>query len=350
MPNSRRDFLKYSTLTASTLPLLFPALSDLDEDTIDALLMRQRGQSSAQDKVDKQTLDFWISKVRQPSDDFANGLIPKSNAPFSDVPEFVYYDAKDGFKLAASLDESTLPDKGSVKIAFQVQGFRPSKANIDKFNDLRSGSLRVDVKQTAPLPGLAEALAWTAVAAMLPTAEGKLPALENLGFKPGESWGKLQQIPLTNGLGFWSWNFFLKKKESIWGKLMKAFDVANKQVFPPLGLPAIAVTALTAVDRFVGYLQAQDASNWIFKSVENAVYATKEAKDMVGNGIALRDGDYIVVPRNQLSEFGKQASSMMMQRGYVVRKGTKDFDIYVNALNEIPAIDYISIKVRVEKA
>src|SRR5262245_22636190 len=246
MPNSRRDFLKSSTLSASTLPLFLPVLSDLNRDMVDALLTQQRAQPSGQDEFDKQTLDFWTSKVRQPSDDFANGFISKS--PSSDVPEFVYFDAREGFKPAATINESTLPAKGAVKISFQVQGFRPSKANIDKFNDQRSGSLRVDVKQTAPLPGLAEALAWTAVAALLPNAEGKLPSLQNLGFKPGESWGKLQTIPLTNGLGFWSWNFFLKKKESIWGKLMKAFEVANKQIFPLLGLPAIAITALSAVD------------------------------------------------------------------------------------------------------
>jgi hypothetical protein len=265
------------------------------------------------------------------------------------APEFIFYDKKDGFIPAATIKESALLDSGGVKVSFRVQGFRPSRLNVDKFNNLQSGSLRVDVRQTVPLPGLAEVLAWTAGAAFLPASDGTLPALQNLGFKPEESWGKSQQIPLTNGLEFWSWNVFLKKKESVWGRLLRAVAVANKQVFPFLGLPAIAVTALSTVDKIVGYMQAQDASNWIFKSVENAFYATKDAKAKVGNGIALKTGEYIVVPRNQLSEFGKQISSLEMKQGYIVRKGTSDFDVYQNALIEIPLIDYISIRVTVGK-
>jgi hypothetical protein len=151
-------------------------------------------------------------------------------------------------------------------------------------------------------------------------------------------------------LGFWSWNFFLKKKESAWGKLMRAFRVANKTVFPLLGFPAIAVTALTAVDRIIGYVQAQDGSNWLFKSIENPVYATQEAQAKIGTGIGLQDGDYLVIPRAHLSDFGKAISTLEMKKGYVVKKGTGDFDVYANALNEIPAIDYLSIRVKVDKS
>jgi hypothetical protein len=309
-------------------------------------LLAQLQPSQNQDNFDQATFDFWTSKVRAPSENFAKGLISKGA---TDIPAFVYYD-KDGFQLASSIDEKTLLDKGGTKVSFRVQGFRPSNTSTQSFNNLQSGSLRVDLKQTVPLPNLAEVLAWTAVAAFLPTTADKLPALKDLQFNPGESWGHLQEIPLTNGLGFWSWNFFLKKKESVWGKLMKAFQVANKAVFPVLGLPAIAVTALTAVDRIVGYFQAQDNSNWLFKSVESPVYATKEAKDKIGTGVALKTGNYLIIPQSQLSEFGKMKDSLEMKQGYLVKKGTGDFDVFDDAVKEIPAIDYISLAVKVDKA
>ena len=340
MSKNRRDFLKQSALSASSFPIL-AALASAGLSS--SVLAQQPGQ----DQFDQATFDFWTTQVRKPSEDFLDkGIVTKGA---SDTPEFVYYDPKGTFLPASSTPLTALPNKGGVKVSFRVLGFRPSNTNIDQFNNLQSGSLRVDLKQTEPLPSLAEVLAWSAVAALVPKADGKLPDLKDLEFKPGESWGHLQEIPLTNGLGFWSWNFFLKKKESVWGKLMKAFRIADKTVFPLLGLPAIAVTALTAVDRVVGYLQAQDASNWLFKSVENPVFATQEAQSKIGTGIALQTGNYLVIPRTQLSDFGKAISTLEMQKGYVVKKGTGDFDVYKDALNEIPNIDYISIFVRVDK-
>lgn len=341
MANNRRVFLKQSALSVSRLPILTALASA-------GYSMTSYGQGpTSQDEFDQSTFDFWTSQVRKPSEDFLDrGIVTKGAG---DTPEFVYYDPKGGFLPASSIETKKLPPKGGVKVSFRVQGFRPSNTNIDQFNNLQNGSLRVDVKQTEPLPSLTEVLAWSAVAALVPKADGKLPALQDLEFKPGESWGKLQEIPLTNGLGFWSWNFFLKKKESAWAKFMKAFKIANKTVFPLLGLPAIAVTALTAVDRVVGYLQAQDGSNWLFKSVENPVYATQEAQVKIGTGIALQDGDYVVIPRTQLSDFGKAIGNLEMKKGYIVRRGTGDFDVYNNALVEIPAIDYISIRVTVVK-
>lgn len=244
MSKNRRDFLKHSARSASGLPLL-AALTSLGLPS--SLLAQQTARQ--EEEFDQATFDFWTSQVRKPSEDFlTKGIVTKAA---SDTPEFVYYDPKGVFYPASDIPIKNLPDKGGVRVSFRVQGFRPSNTNIDQFNNLQSGSLRVDVKQTEPLPSLAEVLAWSAVAALVPKADGKLPALQDLEFRPGESWGRLQEIPLTNGLGFWSWNFFLKKKESVWGKLMKAFRVANKTVFPLLGFPAIAVTALTAVDRVV---------------------------------------------------------------------------------------------------
>src|SRR5438094_8821496 len=98
-----------------------------------------------------------------------------------------------------------MPTDGGVKISLRVTRFRPSNANITMFQNLKSGALRVDVTQTEPLADLKEVLAWSAAAALLPTdAAGKLPDLKNLQFDPGKAWGQIQQVPLTNGLGFWT--------------------------------------------------------------------------------------------------------------------------------------------------
>lgn len=343
MSKNRREFLKSSVVTGASLPIL-TALASGD---LSSIVKADPMFPPPQGGFDKATFDFWTQKVREPSETFAKGLAPKAA---TDVPEFVYYDSAKGFMPAGSIDENSLPDKGGVKASFRVQGFRPSNTSTASFNKLQSGSLRVDVKQTAPLPDLVEVLAWSAVAAFLPATNNQLPALKDLTFNPGESWGHLQEVPLTNGLGFWSWNFFLKKKESVWGKLMRAFKVANKVVFPLLGFPAIAVTALAAVDRVVGYLQAQEDSNWLFRSVENPIYATKEAKGKIGSGIALRTGNYVVIPRDQLAKFGAVQSTLEMKQGYLVKKGTSDFNVYDDALKQIPDVDYISLAIKVDKA
>jgi hypothetical protein len=330
MVASRRSFLKAGALA----PLSVSALNEI-----------MAVPSEAQG-LDQTAHDFWANQAGAPYDKFMKGLNARG-ATFS--PTFIFVDPVKGFQRSENLDTSDLPKNGSVNVSIQVQRFRPSQSMAQQFTNAPSGSLRVDVKQTTPLPNIGEALAWTAMAAVVPKAGNQLPSLSNLTFDPGQSWGQLTQIPLTNGLGFWNWNFFLQKPQGFWGELINIFRVADKAVFPLLGLPGIAISALSSVNNLLGLVQAKQQPNWIFKSQDSPVYATQEAKDKIGFGLPLKSGQYIVLPAdpNQLHEFGVGANNLELQGGYLVTKGTGQFDWESNATQQVPTVSYMIVDVKV---
>lgn len=336
MLGNRREFLLSSAGVASV-----PALAALMAEPLSAALLAQAPSAA----FDAETLAFWTSEVRKSSEAFAKKVHLQGGPTYQ--PEFVFYDPALGFLASEEIKDSGLPKSGAMNVAVRVQRFRPSVKGKELFENVQSGSLRVDVKQTQPMPGLLEALAWSAVGAFVPTSAGKLPDLQNLTFNPGEAWGTLQQIPLTNGLGFWSWNLFLQRKQGLWGQLINIFRQGNKVVFPLLGLPAIATTALTAVDKILGWIQANEKSDWLFKSVDTPVFATQEGKTAIGQGLPLRTGQYVIVPRDQLSTFGAARKNLELRDGYVVAKGTDAFDLPRNATQQITDVDYLSLYVQV---
>ncbi len=230
----------------------------------------------------------------------------------------------------------------------RVERFRPAVTDRDQLGNLQQGSLRIDLQQTRPMPELVEALAWSAVAAFLPAANGKLPALQHLEFDPGTAWGKLQTIPIPGGLGFWSWNFFVQRKESAWSRYCSMLRPVAESAVPFLGLPSIAVSALQQVDKLLGVIQSTDRTQWLLQSTAMPVYGTQAAAEQVGgSGIALRTGRYLILPREQLSAFGKEADRMKLTpEGLVVPKSTGNMDVYRASDEFMPALRYLSVYVK----
>lgn len=114
-----------------------------------------------------------------------------------------------------------------------------------------------------------------------------------------------------------------------------------------LGLPAIGLTALSAVDKLVVYLQAHGEYNWLFKSVDSPVFATKEGQKAIGEGLPLKTGHYLVMPQDHLADFGKARKDLDLIDGYLVPKNTDPFQVVAAAPSQIPAVDYISIYLEV---
>jgi hypothetical protein len=313
----------------------------------EAFVARAMAQAeTAEEELDLETLKFWSDEVREPAELYSRGVTTR--AARTEEPVFVYYDDTQGFQVASSTDSEDLPDSGHLDTLLRVERFRPSAADRKDYSKIKMGSLRIDLQQTEPMPGLVEVLAWSAVAALLPDSEGKLPALKQLSFDPGTAWGKLQRVPLEGGLGFWTWNFFLQKDPGIWGEIIEYFKMANKAVFPLLGLPAIALTALKAVDRVLGYIQSKKKSEWLLKSTAVPVFGTRKAADKVGgSGIALRTGRYLILPADHVGDFGKQRDKLKLtNQGLLVPKEADDFEAYEAADNVLPALRYISVYVQ----
>jgi len=329
MNESRRQFLSSSALLPIALGLPDALVAEIDESGVG----------------DPDTLKFWTTKVRQPTDNIVSGATILGSV---EEPEFVFFDpATKAFDVASNLGDQDLPPSGDAKVTVRVERFRPSTPDAQEFRNAKTGTLRIDLGQVTPLPGLTEALAWTAIAAFLPAANNQLPSLDKLQFDPGKTWANPQDIPIPDGLGYWTWNFFLKKPENLWGKIISLFTKTGDIVFPVLGLPGIALTALKAVDKMLGYVQAAEGSRWLLQSVNKPVFATKAGKERGGSdAIRLRTGTYLVMPQSHLSAFGKAASKLEVQSGgYVVPKGTDQFQRIRVAGETVPEVTYLAVSV-----
>ncbi len=338
--SSRREFLGTAMISAGALPFIETFCSDQ---------FLALAQSS--DEFDHSVVNFWTQEVRKPYEAFQNGVALKGGPAYH--PGFAYYAGPGSFLASSEIPTDDLPATGQVSVSLRVERFRPSDSSRELFHDAQSGSLRLDVKQTAALPSLQEALAWTAVAGLLPKQKNPFQDLDNLKFDTGTAWGQLQEVPLSNGLGFWAWNFFLKKKESLLGKIIDLFRTVDKAAplfFPLLGLPAIALTALGAVDKLMGYLQASGNSNWLFKSADTPVFATKDGQKAIGQGLPLKTGHYLVMPEDHMADFGADREKLDLIDGYLVPIGTDKFSLIPAASKQILSVDYLSVYVRVKSA
>jgi len=345
MSDGRRQFLQSASLAA-----LAPVLAGASN-----LLAQEKNAQSTSDSFDQRVLDFWMNKVRSPYDNFMQGIESKGAQPPPQPQDstFVFPSPSRGLVPAGTLspDEfKDFPASGDMDVEVHVERFHPSPSDAASLASLQSGTLRIDVKQVTPLPGLPEALAWTAMATLASRQNGQaMPTLDSAKFDPGTAWGDFQKVPLTAGLGFWSWNFFMKKRERFWGQLLDHLFASLKTVepvLPLLGIPGIAVSGLKFVDQIMGAIQAQGDSTWMFKGLDVPVCATKESFSGAGapgaNKLLLTTGSYIVIPEVSVSKLDKD---LVIQQGFLVPPKTPPLQIFDAARTIIPDVSYMTISV-----
>jgi hypothetical protein len=305
--------------------------------------------------LDQRVLDHWTNNVSKPYQDFIahNQLAPKGKKADPGLSTFLFQSGA-GLILASDTKEDALKvADGDVNITVHVDRFRPSTSASRDLQTMETGSLRIDVKQTERMQELPEALAWTALATLVSNVKGKKPEIEKLDFNPGTAWGNFQTIPLPKGLGFWSWNFFMKRRQGFWGQLidhvMRVGKIAQP-FLPLLGIPGIAVSGLQYVNQILGAVQAQGESAWLFRGLDTAVCATKSTYQKYGGGSALplAPGKYVVVREADAGKLG----GLEVHGGLLVPKGSvtpenplKVFDV---AATTIPEVSYLTVTVGVE--
>ncbi len=336
MLTNRRDMLSLLPLAGSAAALSLADLGSLQK------LAEAQEPTPQTEPGEQSTYDFWTQNIRNP--DLAASGRSIGNAPRA---SFVYFDELQGFLTGSDIGDDRLPDTGDLEVIIKVDHVRPSVADQKRFVNLEGGSLRIDVQQTAPMRSLAERLAWTAIAGFLPENK-KLPPLKEMSFDPGSAWGKLQSVPLPDGGVFWTWNFFLQKKE---GALMKVFDVIRRGrgLLTPifgLGLPAIAVTALNTVDSIFATLTKDQRTEWLFQSPDSYFYATKRARDAFeGSKVRMKKGMYVIMPSDKLSAFAKEQSKLTIKDGLIVPKGTSGLEVESAAVEVIKDVTYLTVGV-----
>ncbi len=170
-------------------------------------------------------------------------------------------------------------------------------------------------------------------------------------FDPATTWGKAQSIPVPGGGGYWTWNFFVQKKDSIFGRIAQAIGAAASFT-PVLGLPALAVTAMKGFNKFFSYVAANGHSKWLLQAASIPVVATKEMRQQpeFANGVPVRTANYIVVPRGHLKRFGDEMQKYELKRGVVVPKGTKPHEIFEAASSVLPDVTYLTLSMAVRRS
>ena len=324
MKYARRNFLNTVGL-ASAAPMLLRAMSFDSQQTSAA---------------DQGALDFWTSDVRQPAG--GRGLFHEKSR-ITRRATFLFYGKESEFQPASEVSADDLPDDGDVGLVLRINSFRPSASDGVVVNDSKCSSLRLDLQQGVPLEGLTEPLAWTAVASMF-TADKKFSDYRDFSFDPKSAWGKLPVVPLPSGIGFWTWNFFVQKHESLWGRVMKTFGQASNMM-GSLGLPGIAETALKAVDGLVGFLQSRESSDWLLQSVNIPFFGTKAGRARIpGRALPLKTGDYIVLAEEHASALIGHKDLELVD-GLLVPRRTTGRNLSAVAAEVLPQISYLCFSV-----
>jgi hypothetical protein len=334
MTSSRRQFLSSSALAV--------AASKAN------LFAEQAGQQSDSGlHFDSRVVNFWATQVRSPYEDFVQGAGPKGpRFPAPEEPVFLMLNPDDSLQLANTTSADTLPESGSPDVLLSVRRFHPSEADKQQMQAFGTGSLRIDFKQVTNQPGIPDALAWSAMSSILAGKNKQLPDFPKLDFNPGTAWGKFQTINVPDGIGFWTWNFFVKRKEGVWGNLL-SFVHKNEMYVPLLGLPAIAVSALLALDKILGYIQGEGASKFLFQSQDTPIVTTKKAVQQASGAVIIPPGPHTFVAVR--SRDVAKVKNLTVRQDLLVPKGTKDIDAFDAASKTASDVSYITLSVSAVK-
>lgn len=261
--------------------------------------------------------------------------------------QYLHYHSDLGrLRYATDIDKTELLDHdGDVGVSIALSQFRPGTGDLKD----QASQLRVDTTQTSPLMNLISPLAWTAIASIMPDKGGKIPSLDQLGFKPDEPMSSTSHILLTKGTGKLAVNISRAPNDSGFLKVLKVMMTGLKVVAPLVTLPAISIPALNAFSEAFAYWE--DRTRFIMNG--NLVHAIATQQAMADpehdpRYIGLVSGDYVMVPQKHTDELASELPNLELNQGYLVRKdANKDLSIASRAAAAIPGVTYATMHLAV---
>lgn len=355
MRSARRDFMKQALATGAFSGLFAtPAAAEAV-----AKLFAQSGGDAPENHISHQQAEFWTSFAD------STGVPAVQTGAFrlrgkgagSDpgrAPVFLNFTKQTGFRAITDIKPSELlQHDGDVNMGVNVAGFRAAEADTKLFENLQSSQFRVDVIQKKAVLNFLDPMAWTAIAAMFPRENGKMPKLQDTGFDPGSTWQKMQSMRLPGGSGRWAFNFTLQAKESMFSQLLKTATTEIGRFAPVIGLPAISVGALSAFTSFYAFVHPASSKS-VFQHMPVDVFATAKSWEAQTSsvGLPLLSGDYILVPASQYSKIKEALPNLELQQGFVVPKGTSPGDALEVAADptKVPDVTYVTVTAQVTPA
>ncbi|MGO9936185.1 MAG: hypothetical protein ACLPH3_00800 [Terracidiphilus sp.] len=261
--------------------------------------------------------------------------------------QYLHY-KPDESKLRYATDiskDELLDHDGDVAVSIMLSQFRPGSGDQSE----KASQLRVDATQTSPLMNLFAPLAWTAIASIAPNNAGKIPSLDQLGFKSDQATSSTSHILLTRGTGKVAVNISRAPNDSGFLKVLKVMMTGLKVVAPLVTLPAISTPALNAFSEAFAYWE--DRTRFIMNgNLVNAI-ATQQAManpEHESTYIGLVSGDYVMVPQKHTDELAGQLPNLDLAQGYLVRKDAdKNLPVSKRAETAIPGVTYATMHIAV---
>lgn len=249
-------------------------------------------------------------------------------------------------RYATDIAKNELLDHdGDVAVSISLSQFRPGSSD----QKAQASQLRVDATQTSPLMNLFAPLAWTAIASLMPNNAGKIPSLDQLGFKSDQAMSSTSHVLLTRGTGKLAVNISRAPNDSGFLKVLKVMMTGLKVVAPIVTLPAISIPALNAFSEAFAYWE--DRTRFIMNG--NLVHAIATQQAMAdpehdSRFIGLVSGDYVMVPQKHTDELATELPNLELQQGYLVRKDADtNLPVSKRADSAVPGVTYATMHVAV---
>ena len=144
------------------------------------------------------------------------------------------------------------------------------------------------------------------------------------------------------------------RRKSAFGTFVSAFlemgsNSSKLSYLPMLSMPVIAGPALVAIRALVANLQTQGIDHqWILGSGPVDVASTAAACSSVHEGLRLRTGTYIAIPREHSDFVKNHLSGVKLADGFLVPKSATDLDVYDAVPSTLAGATYLSMSVKVK--
>ncbi len=347
MPVSRRNFLSNAAVLSMLAGVLGP-------EQLHAL---EQAQEPAADEVElpHSSTDFWngfydVANPNSPSSG-PNGAARGSESladPKLETQYLHYLSADKRLRYATSIEKGELLDHdGDVSVSILMNQFRPNSQDGKEKN---ASQLRVDTAQNHPFMNLVAPLAWTAMASLRPDKAGKIPSLDQLGFRSDQVMNSSSHILLTQGSGKLAVNISRAAHNSAFLKVLGVIIEATKMAAPFVTLPAVSVPAMSAFSEAFSYWE--NRTQFLLNGNLVNACATRQSmedQELRSPIIGLMQGDYVVVAKKDADELKAVLPKLHIFQGYLVHEDTdlnQPLDKVIEDKN-IPDITYATVKVGV---
>jgi hypothetical protein len=356
MSVSRRNFLGSAAAMGLLTSMLTPEQLSALQEAKNAGSQEEKDSGPSEEEMPHDSPAFWggfYDVVNPASPEYGQKTATRGSESLADPKldaQYLHFEPEEKrLRYATTIEKTELLDhSGDVAVSILMNQFRPS---VDDAKRRSASQLRVDATQNSPFMNLMSPLAWSSTASLKPDKSGSVPSLDKLGFQSDSVIHSSSHILLTKGGGRMAVNISQAAKNSMFIKVMSAMIDAGKAIAPMISLPAVSVTAMSAISQAFSFWE--NRTQFLINGNLVNAYATKQAMDdpeIKSPAIGLVPGDYIVVAKKDTDKLHAALPQLRIFQGYLVHQDTdlNQPSYKYLADSRIPDITYATVKVGVK--